>query len=71
MNWFLLIIAGLLQVAWAYAFKQSNGFSKSLVSFLTLLTMFASLYCLSLALKYLPLSLAYAVCVGIGVIGLA
>ncbi|MCF7499099.1 MULTISPECIES: multidrug efflux SMR transporter [unclassified Pseudoalteromonas] len=71
MNWFLLIIAGLLEVAWAYGLKQSNGFSKPLVSFLTLLTMSASFYCLSLALKSLPLSLAYAVWVGIGVIGSA
>ena len=71
MNWILLITAGLLEVAWAYGLKQSNGFTKPLISLFTILTMAASFYCLSVALKSLPLSLAYAVWVGIGVIGSA
>ncbi len=45
--------------------------SKLRSSFFTILTMAASFYCLSVALKSLPLSLAYAVWVGIGVIGSA
>ena len=43
MNWILLITAGLLEVAWAYGLKQSNGFTKPHISFFTILTMAALL----------------------------
>ena len=69
MNWLILIVAGLLEVVWAIGLKYSHGLSKPLPSLMTLTAVAASFYLLSLALRSLPLSIAYAVWVGIGVIG--
>ena len=69
MNWLILIVAGLLEVVWAVGLKYTDGFTKPLPSVITLVAMAASFYCLSLAMRSLPLSIAYTVWVGIGMIG--
>jgi quaternary ammonium compound-resistance protein SugE len=67
--WFVLIIAGLLEVVWATAMKASEGFSKLGPSLLTLVTMGASFALLAWAMRVLPLGTAYAVWTGIGAVG--
>ena len=69
MNWMYLIIAGFFEIFWAVGLKFSQGFSKILPSVLTVTGMLASFYFLSLALKKLPLSIAYAIWTGIGTVG--
>lgn len=69
MKWVLLVIAGLLEVAWAVGLKYSHGFTKLVPSVLTVIGMIASFYFLSLALKNLPLGTAYAIWTGIGAVG--
>lgn len=69
MNWLILIVAGLLEVVWAVGLKYTNGFTKPLPSVITIVAMAASFYCLSLAMRSLPLSIAYTVWVGIGMVG--
>lgn len=71
MNWIYLIIAGLLEIGWAVGLKYTEGWTKLLPSVLTGLTMLASFYFLSLALKTLPIGTAYAVWTGIGTVGAA
>ena len=71
MNWIYLIIAGLLEIGWAIGLKYTEGWTKLLPSVLTGLTMLASFYFLSLALKTLPIGTAYAVWTGIGTVGAA
>ncbi len=71
MNWSILFLAGLLEVAWAIGLRHSAGFTRALPSLLTLLAMAISFYLLSLALRTLPLGAAYAVWVGIGAVGTA
>lgn len=71
MNWSILFLAGLLEVAWAIGLRHSAGFTRPLPSLLTLLAMAISFYLLSLALRTLPLGTAYAVWVGIGAVGTA
>jgi len=71
MNWLILIIAGLLEVVWAITLKQTEGFTRLVPSLITIGTMAASFYLLSIALRTLPLGTAYAVWVGIGAIGTA
>lgn len=71
MSWFFLLLAGLLEVGWAYGLKLSNGFSKPVPSLVTVFLMIGSFLLLSLALKRLPMSTAYAVWTGIGVVGTA
>jgi quaternary ammonium compound-resistance protein SugE len=68
MAWFLLFVAGLLEVGWAVGLKYTEGFTRPL---LTVLSMAASLALLGLALRTLPLGTAYAIWTGIGTIGTA
>lgn len=69
MVWFILIVAGLLEVVWAFFMKQSEGFTKLVPSIVTLVTMGASFGLLSLSMRSLPLGTAYTVWTGIGAVG--
>ncbi len=69
MAWVLLVVAGLLEVVWAYFMKVSDGFSKLTPSILTIVFMMASFGLLSYAMKSLPLGTAYTVWTGIGAVG--
>ncbi len=69
MAWLLVIVAGLLEVAWALAMKQSAGFTRPLPTAVTLVTLLASLALLSISMRTLPLGTAYTVWTGIGAIG--
>ena len=69
MNWLILFLAGLLEIAWAIGLKYSEGFTKFWPSFWTLITMVASMVLLAIAMKSLPVGTAYAVWVGIGAVG--
>lgn len=71
MPWFHLIIAGLLEVAWAIGLKQTAGWTRLGPSLVTVALMIASFFFLSLALRSLPLGTAYAVWTGIGAVGTA
>lgn len=69
MTWLILIVAGLLEVAWAVGLKYTAGFTKPLPTVLTLAAMAGSVGMLGLALRTLPLGTAYAIWTGIGTIG--
>ena len=65
------MLAGLLEVVWAVGLKYSDGFTRLWPSIGTVLAMIVSFGLLAVAMKTLPLGTAYAVWVGIGVIGSA
>ena len=69
MNWIWLCIAGILEIFWAVGMKYSHGFTRLIPSLLTAAAMLASLGCLALAMRTLPLGTAYAVWTGIGTVG--
>lgn len=69
MAWITLIVAGLLEVVWAFAMKQSAGFTRLVPSLVTLATMVASFALLSYAMRTLPLGTAYMIWTGIGAVG--
>lgn len=69
MPWVLLLLAGLLEVVWAYTMKLSDGFSRPVPTAITFLAMFASFGLLAVAMKSLPLGTAYSTWTGIGAIG--
>lgn len=71
MAWTLLIIAGLLEVAWAIGLKYTAGFTRLWPSIWTLAAMSGSFYCLAASLRTLPVGTAYAVWTGIGAVGVA
>jgi quaternary ammonium compound-resistance protein SugE len=67
--WFVLVIAGLLEVVWAYSMKQSEGFTRLTPSLVTLIAMGFSFAMLSWSMRSLPLGTAYTVWTGIGAVG--
>lgn len=69
MAWVYLILAGVLEVVWAYSMKQSDGFTKLVPTTVTLVAMLASFALLAMAMRNLPLGTAYPVWTGIGAIG--
>lgn len=69
MAWVYLILAGGLEVVWAYYMKKSEGFSLLTPSIITLVTMIGSFLLLSVAMRSLPLGTAYAIWTGIGAVG--
>jgi quaternary ammonium compound-resistance protein SugE len=71
MAWTYLVIAGLLEIGWAVGLKYTEGWTRLWPSVLTLATMTASLYCLALAVRVIPIGTGYAVWTGIGAVGTA
>lgn len=69
MSWVYLILAGLLEIVWAVAMKQSAGFTRLVPTLLMAAAMPASFFLLALAMRSLPLGTAYMVWTGIGAIG--
>lgn len=69
MAWFILIVAGVLEVLWAYSMKQSAGFTRLGPSIITVAVSLASFVLLSISMRSLPLGTAYAAWTGIGALG--
>jgi len=71
MAWALLGIAGLLEIAFAFFMKGSEGFTRLVPGLLCAATGLSSVFLLSLALRTLPVGTGYAVWTGIGAAGTA
>lgn len=69
MAWIYLLLAGLLEVVWAYSMKLSEGFSKPIPAAITVVTMIGSFVLLAMAMRSLPLGTAYTIWTGIGAVG--
>jgi quaternary ammonium compound-resistance protein SugE len=71
MSWALLVLAGLLEVAWASVLPATEGLSRPVptVAFLALLA--ASMLALAKVTELIPVGTAYGVWVGIGAVGAA
>ena len=67
--WVLIVLAGILETVWALGLKYSEGLTRFWPGVLTILAMISSFILLSTAMKSLPVGTAYAVWVGIGVLG--
>jgi quaternary ammonium compound-resistance protein SugE len=71
MPWLVLVCAGLLEIVWATALKQSDGFTRLWPSLIGIAGALLSFVLLAIALRYLPAGTGYAVWVGIGAVGVA
>ena len=69
MAWISLMFAGLFEIVWATAMKQSHGFSRLGPSIVTLAAMFVSFGLLAWSMRTLPLGTAYTIWTGIGAVG--
>jgi len=71
MNWFILFVAGLLEIGWAIGLKYTEGFTRLWPTVGTVISLVASFLLLGIAMRSLPVGTAYAVWVGIGAVGTA
>lgn len=67
--WLLLIIAGVLDVAWAISMKYAEGYTRPGWTILSLALLAAFVYLLGRVLEVLPVGTAYAIWTGIGAAG--
>lgn len=67
--WLWLATAGLFEVVWVVLLKKADGFTRLLPSLATVAGMAVSFYCMSQALRALPMGTVYAVWTGIGAAG--
>lgn len=71
MNWILLAVAGLFEIGWVYALKQSDNLANLKFAALAIILLALSMACLSLSLRSIPIGTAYAIWTGIGAVGAA
>ena len=71
MPWLLLVIAGMFETAFAVSLKLSEGFTRPLPTVAFVVCSLASFALLSVAVRELPVGVAYAVWTGIGAAGTA
>src|SRR6478609_10514452 len=71
MAWALLSIAGILEIAFAFCMKWSEGFTRLIPGLFTVAAGLSSVFLLSLSLRTLPVGTGYAVWTGIGAAGTA
>ncbi|MDO6461958.1 quaternary ammonium compound efflux SMR transporter SugE [Granulosicoccaceae sp. 1_MG-2023] len=71
MSWFVLFLAGLMEIGWAVGLKYTDGFTRLWPTVGTVLALIGSIFLLGMAVKSLPIGTAYAVWVGIGTVGTA
>ena len=69
MSWLYLVIAGVFEIVWAYAMKQSHGFTRLTPSLITISAMLVSFWLLAVAMRSIPLGTAYTIWTGIGAVG--
>ncbi len=60
---------GVFEIVWAYAMKQSAGFTRLVPSLVTISAMLVSFWLLSVAMRSIPLGTAYTIWTGIGAVG--
>ena len=70
MAWVYLLLAAALEIAMGLALKFNNGWTRVVPSAVGIAAALASIYLLALALRSLPIGMAYAIWTGIGTVGL-
>lgn len=68
MGYLYLGLAIIFEVIGSSFLKASEGFSKLIPSVVVIITYVIAFYCLSLSIKTIPLSIAYAIWAGVGII---
>ena len=67
--WLWLLAAGIFEVVWVVLLKLTDGFSRLGPSVATIAVLALSFFCMSQALRSLPMGTVYAVWTGIGAVG--
>lgn len=67
-NWLFLAVAIVGEVVATSALKSSEGFSRLVPSVIVIAGYSIAFYCLSLALRSIPVGIAYAIWAGLGIV---
>jgi small multidrug resistance pump len=68
LNWFYLAAAIGLEIIATSALKASDGFTKPWPTTILIAGYIGAFYCLSLALKTIPMGVAYGIWSGVGIV---
>ncbi|MDZ7267848.1 MAG: multidrug efflux SMR transporter [candidate division KSB1 bacterium] len=71
MPWLYLLLASLLEIGWVISLKFTDGFTRVWPVVCYAVFGFGSAYFLSLAIRALPMGTAYAIWMGIAIVGAA
>ena len=69
MNWTFLGVAAVFEVVFAMSMKYSSGFTNIPATMITVIAVVGGIFFLSLAMKTLPVSIAYPIWTAVGVLG--
>jgi quaternary ammonium compound-resistance protein SugE len=69
MAWTILLLAGITEIIWLVALKNSNGFANTWQSLVSIAVSWVSFFMLAYSLKFIPAGTAYAVWTGCGAAG--
>jgi len=69
MAWLYLVVAGFFEISWAVGIKYCEGMKITLPLLTVIVSMIFSIVFLGMAAKTIPMSVAYAVWTGIGIVG--
>ncbi len=67
--WLYLALAALFEVIFATSMKYADGFTRPLPTAITLVAVIGGITFLTLAMKSLPLSIAYPIWTAVGILG--
>jgi quaternary ammonium compound-resistance protein SugE len=68
MAWIYLLFASLFELGWVLGIRSTDGFTRLWPSVLVAGSMLASCYLLALAVRQIPVGVAYALWTGVGVL---
>lgn len=69
MSWLVLVLAGLVEVAWSQSIRPTRDFTRPGATAVCVVLGVAAVYLLARAMRTLPVGTAYAVFTGIGAVG--
>lgn len=69
MAWAMLMVAAVFEVMFAVSMKYAEGFTRPLPTVVTVFAVIGGIFFLTLAMRQLPVSIAYPVWTAIGTLG--
>ncbi|MBB4862650.1 quaternary ammonium compound-resistance protein SugE [Pseudomonas nitritireducens] len=69
MAWAMLMVAAVFEVMFAVSMKYAEGFTRPLPTVVTVVAVIGGIFFLTLAMRQLPVSIAYPIWTAIGTLG--
>ncbi|WP_236201419.1 DMT family transporter [Pseudomonas pseudonitroreducens] len=69
MAWAMLMVAAVFEVMFAVSMKYAEGFTRPLPTMVTVFAVIGGIFFLTLAMRQLPVSIAYPIWTAIGTLG--